>query len=248
MICVCGYVRELHDADGRCPLCACGSPPSGHGTLAGTNVCPCGCGAPPSAHLVPNEDGLRVCGLCAAGVHHACWARSGSGFCHGRVGSGGKWLLLRQGKFREPPPPAPLREWFGLLVPMTDAELDAAVVQAVPEAVIVDVLPQVPARPPAGPVEIAGGAGNRQATKFGRLVRERGGEAEARYWRAADGTEGCAVRIALGAGRAVATYERPSGHVGAAAGWKAGVAYVWQDGVPGTARRITHTELEGFLT
>lgn len=147
----------------------------------------------------------------------------------------------RRGKWREPPPPGPA-SWLEVIrhdrAARAAVELEA---HAVAEPVGP---PQVHARPPYGPGEFAGYQG-RQAIGLGKLAATRGWQVEAAYWRAADGTEGCAVRLARADLRAVATWTRPPGKIGARSGWGADVAYGWRLGT--LPARITHTDLERFV-
>lgn len=147
---------------------------------------------------------------------------------------------LRHGKFRQEEQ-VERRDWFGLLVPVIESD-EPQEVEYEPVGP-----PQVAARPPYGPGEFAGAAGNKQAAKLGWLAAGLGWSVEALYWRAADGSEGCAVRLARGALRAAATWKRRPGLVGTAAGWAVDVAYAWRTDVARFPSKITHTELEGLI-
>lgn len=154
----------------------------------------------------------------------------------------GKDTQLRHGAFRQDEPVA-RQEWFGLLVPVigggeqADEQIDEP---AGP--------PQVPARAPQGPHELAGGGGGKQATKLGRNATGLGWRADALYWRAVDGTEGCGVWLVKGPLRAVATWKRKPGQAGGLTGWVVDVAYAWRTDIDGRfPTKLTHTELEGLI-
>jgi len=149
-------------------------------------------------------------------------------------------LLLRQGTFRPPEPDVARREWFGLLVPVIEPAEQVVEVEIGP--------PLVPARPPYGPHEIAGAGGGKQATKLGRGAVALGWAVDAWYWQAADGSEGCAIRLAKPPLRAVALWSRPAGMAGQKTGWKAGAAYAWRTDVARFPTKLTHTDLERLIT
>lgn len=220
--CVCGYDRAEHDAAGKCPLCACGDVPAAHEPAAdGKLGCACACGSPPLLH-----DGRAL----YQGVP-----------CPGRRSkTSGAWLLLRQGTFRPAEPVPARREWFGLLVPVIEA---AEVVDEVRP----HLPPRVPARPPQGPHEFAGAGGGKQGSKLGRAAVALGWRVEPWYWRAGDGSEGCAVRLAKGVLRAVALWSRPADLAGQKTGWKAGAAYAWRTDVARFPTKLTHTDLERLI-
>lgn len=154
-------------------------------------------------------------------------------------------LLLRQATFREPEPAAARRDWFGMSVPMTDAELVARVEQVTERQI--DTRPRVPARPPQGPREIAGAGGGKQASKLGRAAGARGWSVSALYWQGADGTEGCGVWLAKAECRAVALWSRAVADAGKTTGWKADIAYAWRTDVAGFPTKLTHTDLERLI-
>lgn len=228
MRCACGYLREHHDALGKCPLCRCGEPPSAHEPYGKDRACSCACGSPAEAH----------------DLGKALWEGQP---CPGRRGSSGAWLMLRQGTFREPEPAPPVREWHGMMRPFTAAEIDAATAPGIDAADAVRP-PQVVARAPQGPAEIAGAGGRKQATKLGRLAVAAGWRVEPAYWRGGDGTEGCALRLAGPDGlRAVVLWQRKPGGVGTLVGWAAGGAYAWRPGSGTFPERIGHADVEKLL-
>jgi hypothetical protein len=110
-----------------------------------------------------------------------------------------------------------------------------------------DRTPLVSARAPTGPGEIAGAGGMKQATKLGRRAQACGWALEAVYWRAADETEGCALRLVKLPMRAVATWKRVAGRAGEKTGWAADLAYAWREDVARTPTKLTHTQLEGLI-
>jgi hypothetical protein len=158
----------------------------------------------------------------------------------------------RKGKF-EPQPPMgePMREYER---PVRQATVsmwadDPGGVPSEPVAavdVIAPAPPRVPARAPAGPTEIAG-YGGKQAVGLGRRAAAAGWNVEARYWVAGDGTEGCAVRLACGELRAVATWQRKAPYAGTGSGWGADVAYAWRVDVDAVPTKLNHTELERIM-
>lgn len=152
----------------------------------------------------------------------------------------------RRGTFSPAPPDAPDIGWRKIMeleAAARRAESDHARAVYVPPVVEP---PMVPARSPMGPGEIAGGGGKKQATKLGRQAIDAGWLVEAVYWRAADGTEGCALRLAgPGQMRAVATWARDGGKAGTLAGWSADIAYAWRPGE--MPAKINHTALADLL-
>lgn len=151
----------------------------------------------------------------------------------------------RRGKWRDPAPMDPY-EANSAYVMRRDylarmAAYDAA--HAPYEPVVVPP-PIVPARPPTGPGELAGYQG-RQAVGLGRKAVAAGWLVEPWYWRAYDGTEGCAVKMLLGDLYAVATWERRPGQLGSKSGWSADLAYGVRRG--DAPVRMTHTQLEGVV-
>lgn len=199
-----------------------------------------------------HELGTRKCPVCACGATPAEHAPN----CPGKAPSEATGLLptLRRGTFD----PAPAREepaWR----PGPHAAAAAALVcfpmrsewQAIAAKMAADVVrslsPQVVARAPQGPSEIAGAGSKKQATKLGRAAVAAGWQVESAYWRAGDGTEGCALRLARGDVRAVALWQRKPGNVGSLVGWSAAEAYVWRLGVPGFPTKIAHAEVDDLL-
>lgn len=197
----CGYFRAVHDAAGKCPLCACGEMPGAHG-------------------IIP-------------------WREP---FCPGGRTSAttGKPLLLRQATFREPAPDGERRDWFGLSVPVMQAEREVVVEEIGP--------PLVPARPPHGPTEFAGAGGGKQGSKLGRAAGRLGWTVSALYWQGFDGAEGCGVWLAKGELRAVALWKRAAENAGKTTGWAADVAYAWRTDVARFPTKLTHTDLERLIT
>lgn len=103
--------------------------------------------------------------------------------------------------------------------------------------------PLIPARPPQSPLELAGYQG-KQAIGLGRRAVAAGWQVGAAYWKAHDGTEGCAVTLAYPAQglRAVATWKRPAAKAGTMSGWGADVAYAWRQGEMPAQCNITDLE------
>lgn len=151
-----------------------------------------------------------------------------------------------QGKWREPDPPgrSSWREIMREDAAARRAAFDEARAAYVPPIVLP---PQVPARWPAGPGEIAGYQG-RQAVGLGRAAAQRGWAVTARYWRAGDGKEGCGVWLSRGELRALATWERKPGQQGSKSGWSGGVAYAWRTDVTAFPTPIGHTALVDLIT
>ncbi len=150
----------------------------------------------------------------------------------------------QSGKFREAAPDDPAL-WPEIIRRDTRARfavMEAARVVYVPEVVAP---PQVPARAPYGPGELASYQG-RQAVGLGRAAAARGWAVSAHYWRSANGTEGCAVKIWRRDLRAVATWKRPPGQLGKASGWAGDVAYAWRAG--GMPKQVKHTDLVEMIT
>lgn len=150
----------------------------------------------------------------------------------------------RRGKFRDAPPDGP-GDWREIMRRDYLARVAKYEAERAAYAPIVVPPPQVPARPPAGPGEFAGYQG-RQAVGLGRKAAAAGWAVEARYWRAHDGTEGCAVRMARDDLYAVATWSRKPGKQGSRSGWEADIAYGVRRG--DAPVKLTHTQLEGVVT
>lgn len=152
----------------------------------------------------------------------------------------------RRGSWRPAPEPVPdvgWREIMSLEAAARRVESDAGRAAYEPPA---PTPPQVPARRPAGPGEIAGAGTRKQATKLGRVAIDAGWIVEAVYWRAYDGTEGCALRLAGPGGvRAVATWARKPGNLGALTGWSADIAYAWRPG--DMPAKVNHSQLDELL-
>jgi len=107
--------------------------------------------------------------------------------------------------------------------------------------------PQIAARAPQGPTEYATSNRGMSAVKLGRLAMDAGWEVEPWYWKEHDGTEGCALRLAQGALRAVAVWSRTLANAGGATGWKAEYAYAWRADVARFPARLNITDLENLL-
>jgi hypothetical protein len=142
------------------------------------------------------------------------------------------------------PPPVDRSTWREILArdtAMRHAVYDARSAPHEPEIILP---PQVPARAPHGPGEIAGYQ-QRQALGLGRKAAASGWRVTAHYAMAADGAELSAVRLARDDLRAVATWRRAPGKVGSKSGWSADVAYGWRLGT--MPAKINHTDLERFI-
>jgi hypothetical protein len=70
---------------------------------------------------------------------------------------------------------------------------------------------------------------------------------EASYWRAHDGTEGCAVKLRKDDLYGVATWARPAGKIGTRAGWAADIAYAWRLDGKSMPVKVNHTQLWEML-
>lgn len=123
---------------------------------------------------------------------------------------------------------------------------DRVAASAPPVAVAAVAAPLIPARPPLSFGEYAGGQG-RQAVGLGRAAMAVGWSVSPWYWLAGDGTEGCALRLARGTLRAVATWKRPSGMLGSSKGWASDLAYAWRTDVARIPQKMTVTQLEGLI-
>lgn len=139
----------------------------------------------------------------------------------------------RRGTFKAPGPLAPRHEWFG--GPAAPKSVKAAPHEP-PRP------PQVPARLPYGPTEYATSTRGMSAAKLGRKAADSGWQVQPTYWRAADGTEGCGLKIAKGVLRAVATWKRKPG-----GSWAVDIAYAWRIDVARFPSKLTHTDLEGLI-
>lgn len=175
---------------------------------------------------------------CAGCGYLLAYHQIGTGNCPADEG------FAKTAKFREPPPVD--RSDFRVIM-RRDAQKRAADYAAAHAAYVPVVVPppRIPARPPAGPGEIAG-YGGRQAVGLGRKAAGAGWQVEARYWQAHDGSEGCAIRLARGDLYAVATWKRKAGKQGSESGWEADIAYGVRRG--DAPVKLTHTQLEGVIT
>lgn len=144
----------------------------------------------------------------------------------------------------EPTEQFPARDWHGLRKVLSKPEIEALKATG---AIKVTGPPEVPARPPAGPGEIAGYQ-KKQAIGLGRHAGGLGWTVTAFYWRGPDSVEGCGVWLARDALRAVATWKRPAGKQGAPTGWTTDTAYAWRADRPGSLTKMTHKQLEGIIT
>jgi hypothetical protein len=150
----------------------------------------------------------------------------------------------RRGKWRTPDPPVHLdyraimrRDWLA-----RQAADAAAHVEYEPEVVPP---PLIPARAPTGPTELASYQG-RQALGMGRQAALAGWAVSAHYWKAYDGSEGCAVKMWRDDLYAVATWKRKPAKAGTKSGWEADIAYGVRRG--DAPVKLTHTQLEGVIT
>lgn len=100
----------------------------------------------------------------------------------------------------------------------------------------------MPARPPYGPAEYA-----KSAIGLGRKALEAKWEISPWYWRAADGAEGCALRLKKGPLRAIATWKRAAADAGRLTGWKTDVVYAWRVDVARFPTNLNITELERLI-
>lgn len=216
----CGYFRDIHPDD-KCPICACGKVPAAHWpvteppapTLVLVRVDP----LDPESAILPLV--VRTLAVCPSKARTAA----------------GKLPTLRQGSFKGPAAPQRYETrdgWGPILFPVVE------VVEVVEEVIRP---PLIPARRPLGPAEIAGYQG-KQAVGLGRAAAARGWLVEASYALEADGTEFCAVKLARGDLRAVATWTRPAGRQGGKSGWRAELAYGWQLGTMPVKLDVTKLE------
>jgi hypothetical protein len=155
----------------------------------------------------------------------------------------GKLPTLRRGGLKAPSAVAVQYEyrpgWGSILFPVIEQEVEEDEPQ-------VALPPQVPARPPQGPGELASYQG-KQAVGLGRRGVAAGWQVEAFYARAGDGHEICGLRLKYGVYRAVATWTRKAGNIGKLSGWATDVAYAWQLDVKRGPIKLTHTDLEGIF-
>lgn len=151
-----------------------------------------------------------------------------------------------RGSFKVPPP---VERVLWREVMRRDAAARREAIEAARRPYEPEVIPPplIPARPPYGPAEFAGGDGNKQATKLGRGATALGWLAEPWYWRSGYGDEGCATRLAKGPLRAVALWRRAAADIGKLTGWKAEYAYAWRTDIDRGPTKLTHTELEGLI-
>lgn len=148
----------------------------------------------------------------------------------------------RRGKWKDAPP-RDTRTWREIMAgdaAAARAKSDAARAPYVPDDVVP---PQVPARPPMGPAEIAGYQG-KQAIGLGRKAAAAGFLVTALYWRAGDGTEGSGVWLSHDALRALALWSRKPGSLGKLSGWSVDVAYAWRTDSGRPPTPLNHTDLE----
>lgn len=109
--------------------------------------------------------------------------------------------------------------------------------------------PLIPARPPQSPREYATSNRGLSAVKLGRAAQDAGWDVEPWYWKAADGAEGCALRLRKGELRAVATWKRSAANAIAAGttGWSTDEAYAWRIDVPRCPTKMNITDLEKLI-
>ena len=152
----------------------------------------------------------------------------------------------RTAKFKPRPPVDPAL-WHDIM--RRDARARSAAIEAAhrPYEPVVVPPPVIPARAPLGPAEYAVSNRGMSAAKLGRHAIAAGWSVQPWYWREHDGREGCAVRLARSALRAVALWSRPAGSAGTTSGWKAEYAYAWRTDAEGVPVKINITDLERFL-
>jgi hypothetical protein len=151
-----------------------------------------------------------------------------------------------RGSFKVPPP-VDRTLWRDVM--RCDAERSRQAIEDARKPYVPEVVPAplIPARPPFGPAEFAGGEGQKQATKLGRGAIALGWDVSPWYWRSGYGDEGCALRLAKGPLRAVALWHRAAGNVGKLTGWKAEYAYAWRTDVERLPTKLNHTNLERLI-
>jgi hypothetical protein len=151
----------------------------------------------------------------------------------------------RRGSWRDAPPPGPA-SWDEVIRRDIAERLGRELAERAKarEGALPPPPPIIPARPPAGPGEIAG-YGGKQALGMGRKAAADGWAVAARYWMTHDRSEGCALMLRRGNLYAVATWTRKPGKAGTKSGWSADVAYGVQAGA--LPIKITHTYLEGLF-
>lgn len=152
----------------------------------------------------------------------------------------------RRGTFKLPAQ-VPVKSWHGLVMPLSPAELAAVAAANQDVGPVAAGPPQVAARPPTGPAELAGYR-RQQAVGLGRLAIEQGWNVRPLYWRDHAGVEGCGVWLNRGPLRALATWKRPAGvKTGTMTGWSTDLAYAWRADLERLPARITHTRLEELI-
>lgn len=108
--------------------------------------------------------------------------------------------------------------------------------------------PLVPARAPRDASEYATSNRGISAAKLGRRATALGWRVEAIYWKAWDGSEGCALRLTKEPMRAVALWSRPAEQAGNLTGWKAEYAYGWRSDITDRfPTKLTLTDLERLI-
>lgn len=106
--------------------------------------------------------------------------------CPGRAATdAGHVRKMTRGAFREPQPTL-LYSWYGMLIPLTEAQIAEYERESAP---VVDTTPRVPARPTLTEAEIAPAA-----LRAGKAFADAGWEIEPFYWVEYDGTEASALR------------------------------------------------------
>lgn len=117
--CVCGYFRDVHDASGKCPLCACGKLASEHGQVTNPPSPLRSFGAtgpvtdPPSPLRVFEYIGVALRGTIR--LQHICPGKPRT--------ATGAMPQLRRGTFRDPPPPPRYERrpgWGDVLFPVAE--------------------------------------------------------------------------------------------------------------------------------
>jgi len=149
----------------------------------------------------------------------------------------------RRGTFKVPGPPGP-GNWREVVA--ADFAARRAAVEVARAPYEPPEPPQVAARPPSGPSEVACYQG-KQMAGLGRRAIEHGWTARALYWRSATGVEGCGVWLAKNELRAVATWKRKAGSVGKTGGWETDTAHAWRADAGRFPSKLNHTDLEGLI-
>lgn len=139
--------------------------------------------------------------------------------CPGRpLTPAGNRPQLRRGVYREPEPPGPRRDWFGLTMPLTEAQLVERAERATGAVAVSG--PRVPARYAAADDEIA-----KQAGPLGHAAADLGWRVDPWFYVERDGTRVSLLLLSRGELRAYAAWEALPGGP-----WKTAGAYAWRVG------------------